>query len=57
MLAQGTMLNVVHRVRVLSTGTTMATFWACVSLVGIGLYVKFTLYNIVGIVGSSKIVL
>ena len=49
--------DVVHSVRVLSTGRAVAEFWACGSLVGIGLCTcTYFVYNIVDIGGPSIIV-
>ena len=49
--------DVVHCVRVSLTSITVAEFWACGSLVGIGLcIVTYSVYNIVDIGGLSIIV-
>ena len=49
--------DVVHCVRVPLTGTTVAEFWACGSLVGIGSHtITYYVYNIMDIGGPSIIV-
>ena len=49
--------DVVHCVRVPLTGTTVAEFWACGSLVGVGLCTfSHSVYNIVDIADPSIIV-
>ena len=49
--------DIVRYVRVTLIDTTVTAFWAHASLVGIGLDVVLTLYNIVDIGGPSMIVL